>query len=74
MVAWLLLVPAARAQATTEATTQPALAGTGKIVALDYFYNHQVDKDGKQFAYIWEDTGPLGYSQFGEVWGVKRGE
>jgi len=68
----LTLAARATAQAT-EPSTQPALAGaalpgTGKIVALDYFYNHQVDKDGKQFAYIWEDTGPLGYSQFGEIW------
>jgi hypothetical protein len=64
VIGFILIAPAARcnAQATTEPSTRPT-----KIVALDYFYNHQV-KDRKQFAYVWEDTGPLGYSQFGQIW------
>src|ERR1700691_1045938 len=41
--------------------------GAGKIVGLDYFFNHQV-KNGKQFHYIWEDTNNSGYSKFGDVW------
>jgi len=76
-IIWLVLIATGclllfewslRASAQTAPATQAALPGAGKVVALDYFYNHQVDKDGKQFAYIWEDTGPLGYSQFGEIW------
>jgi hypothetical protein len=64
IISLLALAASARAdaQSATQPSTQPA-----KIVALDYFYNHQV-KDGKQFAYVWEDAGPLGYSQFGEIW------
>jgi hypothetical protein len=62
----LLAVSAAIAHSdpTTEAS-QPV--GGGKVVALDYYYNHLM-RGGKQFGYIWEDTGPFGYSQFGEIW------
>jgi unsaturated rhamnogalacturonyl hydrolase len=42
-------------------------AGRGKVVGLDYFFNHQV-KDGVQFHYIWDDVKNSGYSKFGEVW------
>ncbi|MGD0390593.1 MAG: hypothetical protein ABSC42_16735 [Tepidisphaeraceae bacterium] len=41
--------------------------GQGKVVALDYFFNHQV-KNGTQFHYIWDDTKLSGYSKFGQVW------
>jgi unsaturated rhamnogalacturonyl hydrolase len=41
--------------------------GDGKVVCLDYFYNHQI-KNGKQFHYIWDDTAASGYSKFGEAW------
>jgi unsaturated rhamnogalacturonyl hydrolase len=41
--------------------------GTGKVVGLDHFFNHQ-ERDGKPFHYIWEDTANSGYSKFGEVW------
>jgi unsaturated rhamnogalacturonyl hydrolase len=48
----------------------PALlpsVGTGKVVALDYFFNHQ-ERNGQQFHYIWDDTKNSGYSNFGKVW------
>jgi unsaturated rhamnogalacturonyl hydrolase len=41
--------------------------GAGKVVGLDYFFNHQV-KNGEQFHYIWDDTKASGYSKFGDVW------
>jgi unsaturated rhamnogalacturonyl hydrolase len=45
--------------------------GKGKIVGLDYFYNHEFknDKDGKkiQFHYIWEDEENSGYSVLGKI-------
>ena len=44
-----------------------AAAGRGKVVGLDYFYNHQV-RDGKQFHYTLDDTDPnSGFSLFGKV-------
>jgi unsaturated rhamnogalacturonyl hydrolase len=52
------------------ATTQPSSktqVGDGKVVGLDYFFNHQV-RNGAQFHYIWDDTRPSGYSKFGGVW------
>jgi unsaturated rhamnogalacturonyl hydrolase len=54
-------------------TTQPTLSaadqtlGAGKVIGLDYYYNHQV-KNGVQFHYTWEDTALSGYSKFGDVW------
>jgi len=51
--------------------TQPSDAdqtiGQGKVVGLDYFFNHQV-KNGQQYHYIWDDTKTSGYSKFGQVW------
>jgi unsaturated rhamnogalacturonyl hydrolase len=41
--------------------------GKGKVIALDYFYNHQ-EKNGKPFHYIWDDKANSGYSKFGDVW------
>jgi unsaturated rhamnogalacturonyl hydrolase len=41
--------------------------GHGKIVGLDYFFNHQV-KDGVQFHYVWDDEKNSGYSKFGKIW------
>jgi len=41
--------------------------GRGKVVGLDYFFNHQV-KNGQQFHYIWDDIKASGYSKFGQVW------
>jgi unsaturated rhamnogalacturonyl hydrolase len=41
--------------------------GAGRVVVLDYFFNHQV-KNGQQFHYIWDDTANSGYSKFGDVW------
>jgi unsaturated rhamnogalacturonyl hydrolase len=41
--------------------------GQGKVVCLDYFFNHQ-EKNGVQFHYIWDDTKASGYSKFGDVW------
>lgn len=52
------------------ATTQPsadAELGRGKIVGLDYFFNHQVH-NGTQYHYVWEDTHNSGFSKFGAVW------
>jgi unsaturated rhamnogalacturonyl hydrolase len=64
---------ALRASAQTPAPPAPeptapldTTIGTGKVVGLDYFYNHQV-KNGAQFHYIWEDTALSGYSKFGDV-------
>ncbi len=42
--------------------------GQNKTVALDEFYNHQTDKAGKPYHYIWEDTKPSGYSKWADVW------
>src|ERR1700722_5302689 len=44
------------------------LPGTGKVVALDHFYNYQLLPNGTQFHYIWADKKNSGYSQFGDVW------
>jgi unsaturated rhamnogalacturonyl hydrolase len=55
-----LMVRSAHAQAPT---TQP---GAGKVVAEDYFFNHQV-QNGKQYHYIWDDATINGYSKFGDV-------
>jgi unsaturated rhamnogalacturonyl hydrolase len=41
--------------------------GQGKVVALDYYFNHQV-QNCKQFHYIWDDTKNSGFSKFGKVW------
>jgi unsaturated rhamnogalacturonyl hydrolase len=41
--------------------------GAGKVIALDVFYNHQVDKSGTPYHYIWQDTKNSGFSQFGDV-------
>jgi len=51
------------------ATSQPSAdqPGSGKVIGLDYFFNHQV-RNGAQFHYIWDDTRPSGYSKFGGVW------
>src|SRR5205823_1196838 len=54
------------------AAAKPAAAadegvGRGKVVGLDYYFNHQV-KNGKQFHYVWEDPDNSGYSKFGDVW------
>ena len=51
------------------AQTQPTdtALGAGKVVGLDYYFNHQV-KNGAQFHYIWDDTKLSGYSKFGDVW------
>ena len=55
----LFLAPMARAADTS--------LGAGKVIALDYFYNHQ-EKKGKQFHYIWDDKANSGYSRFGAIW------
>jgi unsaturated rhamnogalacturonyl hydrolase len=54
-----------RAQPVDNPTTSDI--GAGKVVGLDYFFNHQV-KNGQQFHYIWDDTKNSGYSKFGDVW------
>jgi len=54
-----------------ELTPEPAnvLAGTGKVVGLDYFYNNEwrLRKDSvlERFHYTWEDTTNSGFSQLG---------
>ena len=52
---------------TQPVSNREVLLGASKVVALDYFYNHQM-RDGKQVGYIWENTADDGYSQFGELW------
>ena len=45
--------------------------GEGKIVGLDYYFNHEMKKgkDGKEFQYhyIWGDTTNSGYSELGKI-------
>ncbi|MGA2232627.1 MAG: hypothetical protein ABSH22_17150 [Tepidisphaeraceae bacterium] len=66
-------IPAAAQSATTEPTSAPLTdsgdraIGAGKIVALDYYCNHQM-RNGTQAGYIWENTENDGYSDFGEIW------
>jgi hypothetical protein len=57
---------AATSPAGAQATADQAV-GRGKVVGLDYWFNHQ-ERDGKPFHYIWEDTALSGYSKFGDVW------
>lgn len=53
--------------------SDPGFTGTGKnkVVALDYFFNHELmqDAEGKpvQFHYIWEDKENSGFSILGSV-------
>jgi unsaturated rhamnogalacturonyl hydrolase len=65
----LLSVTAFAATPPPAPATQPIdySLGSGKVVGLDYFFNHQV-KNGKQFHYIWNDTKLSGYSRFGDIW------
>jgi unsaturated rhamnogalacturonyl hydrolase len=68
----VVLIVSAGAMAQVPApASQPSAAdlelGRGKVVGLDYFFNHQV-KYGVQFHYIWDDVKSSGYSQFGKVW------
>jgi unsaturated rhamnogalacturonyl hydrolase len=65
-----LAATASLAHAAEDLSTMPPpnpALGQGKIVALDYFFNHQV-KNGKPFHYLWEDTALSGYSKFGDIW------
>jgi lysophospholipase L1-like esterase len=43
----------------------------GKVVGLDYYYNHEIkkDKDGKdvQWHYVWEDKDNSGYFRLGNI-------
>jgi unsaturated rhamnogalacturonyl hydrolase len=43
----------------------------GKVVALDYYYNHELKKDGQgkdvQFHYTWEDRENSGYFKLGSI-------
>jgi unsaturated rhamnogalacturonyl hydrolase len=68
---FVILLLASAMSFADEPATQPSATdqgiGQGKVVGLDYFFNHQV-KNGKQFHYIWDDTKASGYSKFGEVW------
>jgi hypothetical protein len=47
-----------------EAIARP---GNGKVVGLDYYYNHQV-RDGRQVGCTWENEDDDGYSKFGDIW------
>jgi lysophospholipase L1-like esterase len=40
--------------------------GTGKVVGLDYFYNHEFKK-GKPYHYIWEDRANSGFYELGNL-------
>jgi hypothetical protein len=56
-----------------EIISSPAFSqkANGKVVALDYFFNHELKKDSKgnvsQFHYTWEDTENTGYSKLGNL-------
>jgi unsaturated rhamnogalacturonyl hydrolase len=57
------------AQVGLAQTTQPSAdenLGQGKVIGLDYYFNHQI-KNGEQFHYIWEDKKNSGFSKFGDV-------
>jgi unsaturated rhamnogalacturonyl hydrolase len=68
-LATLLFATAMASAQPAPPSTQPIdnSLGSGKIIGLDYFFNHQV-KNGQQFHYIWDDTKSSGYSRFGDVW------
>jgi unsaturated rhamnogalacturonyl hydrolase len=57
----------ASSASSSSAAPAESLIGAGKVVGLDYFFNHQVLK-GRQYHYVWEDTKNTGFSKFGEVW------
>ncbi len=63
----VLMAGGVSAAQTAGAGGRDADVGRGKIVGLDYFFNHQV-KDGVQFHYVWDDLKNSGYSKFGAVW------
>lgn len=67
---FILLIACSVSLADTPAS-QPSptdlAIGHGKVVGLDYYFNHQV-KNGQQFHYIWDDTKASGYSNFGKIW------
>jgi len=45
--------------------------GNGKVVALDYFFNHEIKKDAEgkeyQFHYTWEDKENSGFFRLGNI-------
>ncbi|MBN2602373.1 MAG: rhamnogalacturonan acetylesterase [Candidatus Marinimicrobia bacterium] len=41
--------------------------GIGKVVGLDYFYNHEF-RDGRQYHYIWEDRENSGFYELGNLY------
>jgi unsaturated rhamnogalacturonyl hydrolase len=67
LVALSIAAAAPFARGADEAPAPNPSLGQGKVVTLDEFYNHQVQK-GKPYHYIWEDTAPSGYSKWGKVW------
>src|ERR1700722_683152 len=67
LAAITLTVSAASAQTTPpSAPAADTTVGQGKVIGLDYFYNHQI-RNGKQFHYIWDDKAASGVSKFGDV-------
>lgn len=60
-----LAAGAAPEQSSPASASRP-VAGSGPVVALDYYYNHEVQK-GVQFHYTWEDTKPSGFSKLGRI-------
>jgi unsaturated rhamnogalacturonyl hydrolase len=59
--------PASQPSAATQSSPEDLALGQGKVVGLDYFFNHQ-EKNGQQFHYIWDDVKSSGYSRFGDIW------
>jgi unsaturated rhamnogalacturonyl hydrolase len=59
--------PAAAPPAAPVLSDADKTLGVGKVIGLDYFYNHQF-KAGVQFHYVWEDKANSGFSKFGDVW------
>jgi unsaturated rhamnogalacturonyl hydrolase len=54
------------------AITVMPFMGRAQTVTLDYYFNHEVDKTGARFHYMWEEKDLNGYSNWGDAF-VKEG-
>jgi unsaturated rhamnogalacturonyl hydrolase len=43
-------------------------------VALDNWFNHETDKNGKPYHYLWNDSAFSGYSQWGKLFAIRNAE
>ncbi len=65
------IVPAQKVKSLSSRAQTGNNEAAGKVVALDYFFNHELkkDKDGKefQFHYTWEDKENSGFYELGKL-------